>query len=193
MFNRSGIFGPDASPEDRFIPDYDLLARKIRAPRELGLRVVLPMGTFDMIHVGHARYLREARSRGGILVVGIDSDEKVRLRKGEGRPVAPQAERIEMLTHLRYVDVVAIKNTGQEKWTLIKLIRPDVLIATSETYNPEQLSALQEFCGEVVVLEPQATTTTSARIRLLQIGGLRRAISRLEEVVSVLKGEAGPS
>lgn len=190
MLNRSGIFGPDASPEERFIPDYDVLDRKIRAARELGLRIVLTMGTFDMLHIGQARYLREARKLGDILIVGVDSDEKVRSRKGEGRPVVPQDERVEMLTHLRYVDVVTIKNLGQERWTLIKLVRPDVLIATAETYTPEQLQALKEFCWEVVVLERQATTSTSARVRLLHIGGLKRAVEKIEEALAELKQEA---
>jgi hypothetical protein len=63
-----------------------------------------------------------------------------------------------------------LKELGVPKWDLIKKVQPDVLIATKETYTDEQVAALSEFCGKVVVLEPQATTSTSAKIRLMQIG-----------------------
>src|SRR3989344_4823771 len=67
-------------------------------------------------------------------------------------------------------DVVVLKAIHHPKWTLIRLIRPDVLIATKETYNQEQIRELKEFCGKIVVLEPMATTSTSAKIRKLQLG-----------------------
>ena len=122
-----------------------------------------------MVHIGHARYLEEARRHGDFLIVGVDSDKKIKARKGPERPVVPQAERLEMLTHLRCVDVVMLKELKDKKWQLIKTVRPDVLIATKETYNKTQLKALKKYCGKVVVLAPMATTTTSAKIRLLQI------------------------
>jgi len=99
----------------------------------------------------------------------VDSDEKIRSRKGPDRPVVPQDERLEMLTHLKSVDHVVLKETTKEKWELIKLIRPDVLIATAPTYTREQLAELKQYCGSTVVLEAQATTSTSAKIRRLQI------------------------
>ena len=79
-------------------------------------------------------------------------------------------ERVKMLTHVRHVDVVTLKTAAAKKWELIKLVRPDVLIATRETYTPEQIQALKEYCGEIMVLDPQATTSTTAKLRRLNIG-----------------------
>src|SRR6266404_853491 len=88
-----------------------------------------------------------------------------------------------MLTHVRHVDVVTLKPAGSKKWELIKLIRPDVLIATQETYTPEQIKALAEYCGEVIVLEPQATTSTTAKLRRLNIGFANKMKAAVAEAV----------
>jgi D-beta-D-heptose 7-phosphate kinase/D-beta-D-heptose 1-phosphate adenosyltransferase len=146
------------------------IAKKVSQLKKQGKKVVLTQGSFDLVHIGHARYCAEAKSYGDILIVGVDSDAKVKKRKGEDRPIVPQDERMEMLTHLDSVDFVVLKKLNVPKWDLIKKVQPDILIATKETYTNEQLEALKEFCGKVVVLEPQATTSTSAKIRLMQIG-----------------------
>jgi len=95
------------------------------------------------------------------------------------------------LTYLRSVDHVVVKPLSAPKWELIKLVRPDVLVATQATYTPEQLEQLREYCGTIKVLEPKATTSTSAKIRLMQIrtvkqllGDLKqRLLTQIEEVV----------
>jgi len=135
----------------------------------LGLKVVLTMGSWDLVHIGHARYLEEAKSHGDILVVGVDDDKKIRTRKGADRPVVPENERMEMITHLKYVDLVTLKKYKAPKWHLIKLVRPHTLIATAETYSNGQKKELKKYCENIVVLEPKATTSTSAKIRRLQI------------------------
>jgi D-beta-D-heptose 7-phosphate kinase/D-beta-D-heptose 1-phosphate adenosyltransferase len=150
-----------------------------------------------MLHIGHARYCREAKKYGDILIVGVDSDQKIRTRKGKGRPVVPQDERLEMLAHLEYVDLVVLKQLKMPKWELIKIVKPDVLIATKQTYNKKQINALQEICGQVIVLNPMATTSTSARIRLVQIEAAQKIqktlthklINTIEEALSELKGD----
>ncbi len=162
----------------------------------LGMKVVLTQGAFDMIHVGHGRYLKEAKKYGDLLVVGIDSDEKIKFRKGPERPVVPQEERVEMLTHLRYVDLVFLKEVKDPKWSLIKAICPDILIATKETYKKDQLKELKKYCGKVVVLEPMATTSTSAKIRRLQIGTAKKLgqaltpkiLKTIQDVLDEMKG-----
>ncbi|MDR0463180.1 MAG: adenylyltransferase/cytidyltransferase family protein [Pseudomonadales bacterium] len=148
---------------------YKQLPKVVDGYREQGLEIVLTQGTFDMIHIGHGRYLEEAKEHGDILFVGVDSDKKVQGRKGPERPVVPEDERMEMLTYFTSVDHVALKPLDAPKWSLIKLIRPDILIATAETYNKKQLKELKEYCGKVVVLEPRATTSTSAKLRRIQI------------------------
>jgi D-beta-D-heptose 7-phosphate kinase/D-beta-D-heptose 1-phosphate adenosyltransferase len=136
----------------------------------LGLKIVLTQGSWDLIHIGHARYMREAKKHGDLLIVGVDSDEKIRARKGPERPIVPQEERLEMVTHLRYVDLVALKELRDPKWFLIKLVRPDVLIVTKrQEYSKKEVQELKKYCGKIVILESQATTSTSAKIRRLQL------------------------
>lgn len=148
---------------------YQQLARVVKAHRDLEQTIVLTQGTYDMVHVGHGRYLQDAKKRGDVLIVGVDSDEKVRQRKGVGRPIVPEEERVEMLTYFSSVDHVVIKPLQAEKWSLIKLVRPDVLIVTEEAYTPVQLEQLSRFCGRVEVLSRKALTSTSAKIRRVQM------------------------
>ena len=170
---------------------YPEVKKAIKAYRDLEYRIVLTQGTYDLVHVGHGRYLEAAKKEGDILIVGVDSDEKVKKRKGEGRPIVPETERVEMLTYLSSVDYVVVKPLSAPKWELIKLVRPDVLVATQATYTPAQLEELKRYCGAVKVLEPKATTSTSAKIRLMQIrtakqllGDLKkRLLTQIEEVV----------
>lgn len=184
------------SSSGKALTDYKKTKDLINHFKYLGMKIVLTQGSFDMIHVGHGRYLREAKKHGDLLVVGVDSDEKIKHRKGPERPVVPQDERIEMLTHLRYVDLVFLKQLKDPKWSLIKAIMPDVLIATKETYNKKQLKELKKYCGEVKVLEPMATTSTSAKIRRLQIGTAKKLgqaltpkiLKTIEEVLAEVKG-----
>lgn len=170
----AGIFGSSANFNQRWIKDDAKLKKLVENCKGLGLKIVLTQGTYDMVHIGHARYFEEAKKHGHILIVGVDSDEKVRARKGPERPVVPQTERLEMVTHLRSVDVVYLKNLKAPRWSLIKLVQPDVLVATKQTYSKDDLKELKKYCGKVVVLEPQATTSTSAKIRLLQIGHAKK-------------------
>jgi len=182
--------------QGKALTDYGKIKSLIEHCKELGMKIVLTQGAFDMIHVGHGRYLKTAKSHGDLLVVGVDSDAKIKFRKGPERPVVPQEERIEMLSHLRYVDLVFLKEVKDPKWALIKAIRPDVLIATASTYNKSQLKALKAFCGKVLVLEPMATTSTSAKIRRLQIGTAKKLgqaltpkiLKTIQDVLDEMKG-----
>lgn len=166
----AGIFGNDANFEERFIADYAKLGELVSHVRGLGLRVVLTSGSFDLFHIGHTLYLEKAREHGDLLIVGVDDDEKIRRRKGKYRPFVPQDERLQVLVRQRSVDVVTLKSPSHEHWELVRIVLPDVLIATQETYSPEQIAELEaDMCGKVEVLEPQAQTSTSARIRLLNL------------------------
>lgn len=169
---KGGIFGSGSNFKDRFVPDYNRLKDFVNHCKGLGLKVVLTQGTYDMVHIGHGRYFEEAKKYGDLLIVGVDSDKKVKARKGPDRPIVPQAERLEMLAHLRSVDVVTIKELNVPKWHLIKTVCPDVLIVTKETlekYSKEEIKEMSSYCGKVITLAPMATTSTSAKIRLLQL------------------------
>ena len=186
--NVKGIFGLGSNIKDRFVVDYSKLKKVVDHCKGLGLRIILTQGTYDMLHIGHARYLETAKNHGDFLIVGVDSDEKVRSRKGPDRPVVPHSERIEILSHLRSVDLVVLKEMHYPKWHLIKTVRPDVLIATAETYTKDQMKKLQKYCGKVIVLKPQATTSTSAKIRLLQINTAKKLEKSLTpKIMSVLQ------
>lgn len=156
---------------DRHIHTEQELEEAVCYIRSLGLSIVLTQGTFDLFHIGHVRYLRKAREYGDILIVGIDDDEKARDRKGENRPVVPLSERMEILTHTSSADLVVVKGAHDPKWHLIKLVHPDTLIAVEGTYKPEQLEELKSFAGVVKVLQRQAETSTSAKVRKLVLDG----------------------
>jgi D-glycero-beta-D-manno-heptose 1-phosphate adenylyltransferase len=187
-----------ANSQSRIIKDHKKIKEFVSHCRGLGLKIVLTQGTWDMVHVGHARYLDSARKYGDILIVGVDDDRKVKYRKGPDRPVVPENERLEMLTHLRSVDFVFLKHLKDPKWALIKAIEPDVLISIADTYSSEDRKALKKYCGEVVVMPRQATTSTSAKIRLLQINIAEKlgqaltpkVISAIDEVFKEVKDES---
>jgi D-glycero-beta-D-manno-heptose 1-phosphate adenylyltransferase len=98
------------------------LAARLRGE---GQRVVLANGVFDLLHVGHVRYLTAARALGDVLFVGVNGDAAVRRLKGPGRPLMPAAERVELLAALRPVDhVVVFEEDSADR--LVALLRPDV-------------------------------------------------------------------
>jgi D-glycero-beta-D-manno-heptose 1-phosphate adenylyltransferase len=93
--------------------------------RAAGKRVVLANGCFDLLHVGHVRYLQGAAAEGDRLVVAVNDDESVRRLKGEGRPILPVADRTEIVASLRGVDYVIVFD-GETVAPLLELLRPDV-------------------------------------------------------------------
>ena len=107
-----------------FMPRELLAAHLERERARLG-RIVLANGCFDLLHVGHVRYLEDARARGNTLVVALNTDESVRAAKGPGRPCIPLAERAELLCALRCVDFVTSFPEATLERTL-RLLRPDV-------------------------------------------------------------------
>ncbi|MDD5032836.1 MAG: adenylyltransferase/cytidyltransferase family protein [Candidatus Pacebacteria bacterium] len=136
----------------------------------LGYKVVITIGTWDMLHIGHLRYLIEAKKQGDVLLVGADTDRAVKLYKGPLRPVIPQSERMEMLSYQHCIDLITlvddIDEKGEWKYQLIKEIQPDIFVAEEESYPQKQLDDIRQFCKEVVVLERQAkSTSTSMKIQ----------------------------
>lgn len=166
----SGIFSPEANFEVRLTPSLDELSTTVSHLKGIDLRIVLTSGSFDLVHLGHVKYLARAKSLGDVLVVGVDSDERIRERKGADRPLVPERERLELLAHQRPVDVLYLKQPTDPRWALIKAVEPDVLVLTADhSYDAGELEELGRICGEVVVLERQAEVTTSERIRQIQI------------------------
>ena len=167
----NSLFADASNFEQRFVDDYEKISTTVNALRTLGFKIVLTSGSFDIIHEGHSMYLEAARQFGDFLIVGLDSDEKIRVRKGENRPVVPQMERLRMVTHQRGVGLVTLKHANRPRWELIKTVGPDVLVATADTYSTEEIRELEaRYCGRVEVLERMATVSTSARLRRIQLG-----------------------
>jgi D-glycero-beta-D-manno-heptose 1-phosphate adenylyltransferase len=131
--------------------------------RASGERVVLANGCFDLLHVGHIRYLHGAKALGGKLVVALNSDESVRRLKGEGRPLMPEQERAEILAALTDVDAVVIFSEADVR-ALIREIRPDVQ-AKGTDYTAENVperDVTMECGGRVeIVGDPKDHSTTN--------------------------------
>src|SRR5689334_18779927 len=99
----------------------------VRAAKSAGKRVVFTNGVFDLLHVGHIRYLEEARGLGDVLIVGLNSDTSARALKGESRPLVPQSEREELLLALRCVDAVVIFDEPTAD-TVLAALQPQVYV-----------------------------------------------------------------
>jgi rfaE bifunctional protein nucleotidyltransferase chain/domain len=111
---------------DKFLSPEKLVGERQRL-RSAGRRLVFTNGVFDLLHVGHVRYLMQARALGDVLMVAINSDRTVRELKGESRPVFNQYERAEILAALRVVNYVTVFDDISPR-TLIATVLPDVLV-----------------------------------------------------------------
>ncbi len=120
--------------------------------RRAGARVTLANGCFDLLHVGHVRYLHSARELGGKLIVAVNADASVRTLKGEGRPVMPAEERAEIIASLEDVDAVVIF-PEEDVRAIIREIRPD-FHAKGTDYTAESVPErdVVEACGGRVVI-----------------------------------------
>jgi D-glycero-beta-D-manno-heptose 1-phosphate adenylyltransferase len=184
MAVNNGILGPASSTEQRVVASLEEMAEKAQHLRGLGYTVVLTSGSFDLIHLGHVKYLERAKECGDFLAVGVDCDAKIRRRKGDDRPMVPEDERLQMLAYQRPVDFVYLKRDEDERWDLIRATRPDVLVLTADhSYGEEDLEALREYCVEIKVLPRQASVTTSERIRQMYMHMGDRLGPKLAEVL----------
>lgn len=117
--------------------DKDLLS-ELAGRRAKGTRIVFTNGCFDLMHVGHVRYLEQARALGDLLVVGVNSDASVRaLKKGPERPLVPEDQRAEVLAALACVDYVVLFNEP-DPGRLIADVQPDVLVKGGD-WAPDQI------------------------------------------------------
>jgi rfaE bifunctional protein nucleotidyltransferase chain/domain len=149
----------------------DELRQLVSDWRAAGDRVTLANGCFDVLHVGHVRYLHAARNLGGKLVVAVNADDSVRELKGEGRPVMPAAERAEILASLSDVDAVVVFPEKDVR-AIIREIRPDFHAkGTDYTEHSVPEREVVEACGGRVVIvgdpkDHSATDIIRARSRL---------------------------
>ena len=144
----------------------DQLQRQVEAWRSAGDRITLANGCFDLLHVGHVRYLHAAKELGGRLVVALNSDESVRSLKGEGRPLMPAEERAEILAALADVDAVVIFRERDVR-AIIREIHPDIH-AKGTDYTAESVpegDVVREYGGRVAIVGDPKNHSASEIIR----------------------------
>jgi D-beta-D-heptose 7-phosphate kinase/D-beta-D-heptose 1-phosphate adenosyltransferase len=148
----------------KIIESWDELAGDLNRVRK-GRKIVFTNGCFDILHVGHVRYLREAREQGDLLVVGLNTDASVRRLKGPDRPVNSEAARAEVLAALAAVDYITLfdQETPEE---LIRTVRPDVLVKGGD-YTVETIVGapfVMSYGGKVKTLQFVDGFSTTATI-----------------------------
>ncbi len=154
----------------KIVLDYEVLAKIAQGYQAAGHKVVLTIGSWDALHIGHVRYLAKARSEGDLTIVGLDSDRAIKLYKGPLRPLIPEHERAEMLTYLgdmvSFVTLIDdVNESGAWQYGLLDAVKPDIFVAVVDSYPKEQLDDIRSRGPKVVVLPRQAeSTSTSALI-----------------------------
>jgi rfaE bifunctional protein nucleotidyltransferase chain/domain len=134
-----------ANPTKAQILDHEGLLAAVARERESGRTIAFANGVFDLLHVGHIRYLLGAAETADVLVVAVNGDESVRLLKGEGRPLANEAERAELIASLRCVDYVTVFQELRVE-NLLRAIRPDVHCKGTD-YTAESVPEAQIVAG----------------------------------------------
>ena len=152
--------------------------------RDEGQKIGLVQGSWDLFHLGHLRYIKKAKELCDYLIVAMDSDEKIKKRKGSGRPIIPEDERYNFIKLLGIADDIVIKPADEKKWGLIKEVKPDVLVAIKENYTNLEIMNLEEYCKKVAILPRQSESSTSDKIRKITIAEQRNRVDNLEEKVN---------
>ena len=146
------------------------LASRLEERRRQGQRIVFTNGCFDLMHIGHIRYLQAARNLGDVLVVGVNSDESVRaLHKGADRPIVPDVQRAEVLAALACVDYVTIF-PEPDPGSLIAALQPDILVkggdwSLDRIVGRETVEARGGHVHTIPLVPGVSTTTLVERIR----------------------------
>ncbi len=146
-------------------------AEVAREARQAGKRVVLANGCFDLLHVGHLRYLQGARAAGDLLIVGINADESVRRLKGEGRPLLPADDRGRLVASLEAVDYVVVFSEDNVR-NLIAELRPHFHAKGTDytTATVPERDAVAAAGGQVVIVGDAKEHNTRDLIRRIENG-----------------------
>ena len=154
---------------NKIVRDYSVLREKALAHKTLGHKIICTIGSWDLLHIGHLRYLHAAKALGDVLIVGVDSDRSIKLYKGPLRPVVPEHERMEMLSYQTCVDYVTLIDDVDKKGTwrfeLVKAVPVDTFVAVAGTsYTPEQKATIKKLCSQLKVLPRQAEGTSTTDV-----------------------------
>jgi D-beta-D-heptose 7-phosphate kinase/D-beta-D-heptose 1-phosphate adenosyltransferase len=152
-------------PWQRKVKTLEELQQKVQEERLRGHRVIFTNGCFDLIHVGHIQLLQAARALGDLLIVGINSDESVHEIKGEGRPLIPGKERLQILASLDCVDYLSVYS-GSTPNEMIQALRPDVLVKGGN-YSPEEVTGheiVENYGGRVELIRIKREVSVSGLV-----------------------------
>ena len=153
------------------IVDLEELFDRSKKLRAAGKKLVATNGCFDLLHVGHVRYLQAARALGDFLAVGLNSDRSVRELKGRGRPIMTETDRAEVLAALGCVDLVTIVPEMRATRFLVAA-RPAIYVKggdySSETLNDEERAALEQIGAEIRLVPFEAGYSTSGLIEQIR-------------------------
>ena len=142
-------------------------------PRESKGRIVLTGGCFDILHIGHVRFLSEAKRMGDYLVVLLESDKKVKKLKGKNRPVLTQKERAEMLSALESVDLIVLLpmiENDSDYLNLVMKIKPDIIAVTeNDPHIEKKKGQAKKIGGELKVISFIKTYSTSKLAKILGV------------------------
>ena len=156
------------------IETLDEVRRRVEAARAGGRTIAFANGCFDVLHVGHVRYLEGARGEADVLVVGVNGDASVRRLKGEGRPVLPEADRALLVAALRAVDHVVVFPDDDVSRLLLAL-RPDVHCKGTD-YTPDTVpekGVVRSYGGRVAIVGDPKRHDTRVLLERIRAGGER--------------------
>jgi D-glycero-beta-D-manno-heptose 1-phosphate adenylyltransferase len=149
------------------IVELEELSNRCKEVRSAGKKIVATNGCFDLLHVGHVRYLQAARALGDLLVVGLNGDRSVHELKGAGRPITTQSDRAEILAALECVDLVTIFPEIRAM-KFLAAVRPTVYVKggdySSETLDDEERAVLKEIGAEIRLIPFETGYSTSGLI-----------------------------
>ena len=154
--------------KDQIVLSREELTKRVAAAKAEGARIVFANGCFDILHVGHVRYLTGARELGDVLIVGINSDAQVALQKGPGRPVLPATERAEIVAALESVNYVTIFDEPTVEELLLAL-KPDVHAKGTDytTDTVPERDVVRSYGGQVAIVgDPKDHSTSEIIARL---------------------------
>ena len=169
-----------------FLDDHEDLRHIIKGLQHQGKRIVLTNGVFDLLHVGHLRSLKDARSRGDFLVVAVNTDRSVKALKGPDLPVNTFAERVEVLCELTCVDYVTFLNDERAD-TMLEFLRPNVH-AKGTDYTPETVPERETvlgYGGEIAIVgDPKDHSTTRLLRKIGRINERNRMVGKAKKTTT---------
>ena len=155
------------------ILSWEMLKEKLDGLHAEGKKIVLTNGCFDILHVGHARYLNEAKKAGDVLVLALNSDSSVRALKGEQRPLNPEADRAYVVAALAAVDYVVVFSESTP-FEVIEYLKPDIIVKGGDWEEEKVVGgeSVKKWGGKVLIMpETKGVSTTNIIEKILKIYG----------------------